>query len=196
VGYAQGVVPGGTFLPMPPGSEGYHLSVAMGQLAGSVYDIIAGSGLAVGGGALTVTVLGAPVGVPAAAVGGGLVVAGGVNAANAIGNIVKIGGGDDPPQGTEERTSVERFLEGATPTHASKPGMGSEKFEMPGGLDAANADFNGLTNGLPVASYPNGIRSVTLPNGSTVSVRPSSGQGSPTIQINPPTGNPIKVRYQ
>lgn len=79
---------------MPPGSDGYQLSVAMGQLAGSVYDIIAGAGMAAGGGALTVTVLGAPVGVPAAAVGGGLAVAGGVNAANAIGNIVKIGGGD------------------------------------------------------------------------------------------------------
>jgi RHS repeat-associated protein len=100
LGYMQGVVPGGTFMPMPPGSPVYQLSVALGQLVGGLWSMGVGVPLAAGGGMLTLTVGGSPVGVPAAAVGGGLAASGGVNAANAVGNIVKIadsGSGAKPP---------------------------------------------------------------------------------------------------
>jgi hypothetical protein len=60
----------------------------------------------------------------------------------------------------------------------------------------ANRDFDRLTEGLTVKEHGGGIRSAQLSDGSTISVRPSSGQGSPTIQINPANGdNPIKIRY-
>jgi hypothetical protein len=74
--------------------------------------------------------------------------------------------------------------------------MGSLQFESSGGFAQANSDFEALTQGQSVTSYPDGIRSSQLPDGSSISVRPASGQGSPTIQVNPAGGgNPIKIRY-
>jgi hypothetical protein len=74
--------------------------------------------------------------------------------------------------------------------------MGSDHYNSSGGFAQANSDFDALTQGQPVTDYGNGIRPSQLPDGSSISVRPMSGQGSPTIQVNPTSGgNPIKIRY-
>jgi hypothetical protein len=79
----------------------------------------------------------------------------------------------------------------------SKPGKFSKshQYSRPGGFNQANKDFDKLTKGLPVKNHGGGIRSATLRDGSKISVRPSSSGGSPSIQINPPKGRVVKVRY-
>jgi len=73
--------------------------------------------------------------------------------------------------------------------------MGSIQYDKPGGMPQAEQDFDDLTGGASI-TLPGGIRTGTLPDGSTISVRPQSSQGDPTIQINPADGsNPIKIRY-
>ena len=70
----------------------------------------------------------------------------------------------------------------------------SRQFSKPGGMGKANADFDALrpTN---VQSRGNGVRTGELGDGSKVTVRPHSGGGTPTLEIRPPTGRPIKIRY-
>lgn len=89
------------------------------------------------------------------------------------------------------RKKLDDLLGGATKGKVGKTKQLSKK----GGVDQANKDFDELVDGLTVTDHGAGIRSATLPDGSTVSVRPGSSQGDPTIQINPPTGKAIKVRY-
>ncbi len=87
--------------------------------------------------------------------------------------------------------SVDDLLKGASKGKAGK----TRQFDKSGGLDQANKDFDSLVGGGAVKNHGGGVRSGTLPDGSTISVRPGSTQGSPTIQINPPSEKPIKVRY-
>jgi hypothetical protein len=68
-----------------------------------------------------------------------------------------------------------------------------------GDITDANQDFDKLTNKLRVSAKDrgNGIRTAELPDGSTIVVRPSSREGSATIQIDRPyTSRHIKVRYR
>jgi hypothetical protein len=87
--------------------------------------------------------------------------------------------------------NVNDLLADATPGKSGK----SVQYSKPGGFQRANADFDALTRGAPVKDHGGGIRSSTLSDGSTVSVRPSSSGGQPTVQVNPPSGRAIKVRY-
>ncbi|WP_157898717.1 PrsW family glutamic-type intramembrane protease [Luteitalea pratensis] len=105
------------------------------------------------------------------------------------------GDGEGEGEGKGDQGAIDEVLKDATPGRTSKPGMGADKYSKPGGLDQATADFDQIAGNNPVTDYGGGIRSTELPNGTTVSVRPGSTQGSPTIQINSPTGNPIKIRY-
>lgn len=103
----------------------------------------------------------------------------------------------DAPTDTEscpnaKPKEAEVVLDGAKPGNVGK----TKQYTKPGGFSQANDDFDEATKGLPVKDQGGGIRSATLSDGSTISVRPQSSQGSPTIQINPPTGKPIKVRYE
>lgn len=64
----------------------------------------------------------------------------------------------------------------------------------------ANVEFNNFVVpfGVPIANQGGGIRSASLPDGSTISVRPTSSEPSnvPTIQVNRPTSKtPYKIRY-
>lgn len=89
---------------------------------------------------------------------------------------------------------MDDLVNGATPGKNSK----SVQYQKSGGIDEANADFDSLTKGVDVKDQGNGIRSATLSDGRTISVRPNSNQGSATIQISPAKGNPgkkTKVRY-
>jgi hypothetical protein len=90
------------------------------------------------------------------------------------------------------------ILKDAVPDGMSKPGKGSDKYAKPGGSAEANDDFDNYTQGRPVKDYGDGTRSAKFPDGTTISVRPDSSgaNGAPTIQINPPNGNPIKIRYR
>lgn len=80
----------------------------------------------------------------------------------------------------------------------TKPGKTSKTAQRskPGGLNQANNDFDELAGSNPVKTYPNGTRSTQLPDGTTISVRPNSTYGSPTLQINQPGQPTIKVRYE
>jgi hypothetical protein len=71
----------------------------------------------------------------------------------------------------------------------------SNQYHASGGMSQADRDFNEIVGTAPVKDHGSGIRSSTLADGSTSSVRPNSTQGSPTIQVNPPKGKPIKIRY-
>ena len=75
-----------------------------------------------------------------------------------------------------------------------------KQYDKPGGFNQANEDFDSLRPSN-VKPLPKGGRSGELPDGTKVSVRPSStsrqgGSGPPTLQANPPTGRPTKIRYK
>jgi hypothetical protein len=102
---------------------------------------------------------------------------------------------EKPAGAATTHPEINDLIKNSTPGKQSAPGMGSSQFDRQGGLAQANADFDVLASGKPIKSYPNGIRSTELPDGTTISVRPDSGKGPSTLQINSPTGNPIKIRY-
>jgi hypothetical protein len=105
-------------------------------------------------------------------------------------------GSSGPPSTPAARgEGVGSILKDATPGKVSKPGMGSTQYSKSGGFQRANADFDSLAGSSQIKRYPGDIRSTTLPDGTKVSVRPGSSQGDPTLQIEIPGQNPIKVRY-
>lgn len=69
------------------------------------------------------------------------------------------------------------------------------QYLKPGSFMDANADFYVLAGDCKIREHGNSIRSVELTDGTTISVRPSSAGGFPTIQINNPAGKTIKIRY-
>lgn len=89
------------------------------------------------------------------------------------------------------RTPIAELLKGAT---AGKSGK-VQQFHRPGGFDAANKAFDDAMGTIPIKDHGDGIRSGMLGDGTTISVRPKSSEGSATIQINPPSGKPIKIRF-
>ncbi len=63
-------------------------------------------------------------------------------------------------------------------------------------MNQANKDFDALVGqGGNVIDRGGGLRTATLKDGSKVNVRPFSSGGKPTLEIQPPTGKVIKVRY-
>jgi RsiW-degrading membrane proteinase PrsW (M82 family) len=145
--------------------------------------------------ALAFAIAAVPVTLVSLSVVGGLVVAGGIARAVESGAI----GGDDggaatPAAGggvTAGGTTVEDYLGGTTPGRERKV----EQRHKPGGIEEANEDFDELAEGHEVTDQGNGVRSTRLPDGTTISVREHSSEGSPTIQINRPGRKPVKVRY-
>ncbi|HZF53549.1 MAG TPA: hypothetical protein VE093_33105 [Polyangiaceae bacterium] len=90
--------------------------------------------------------------------------------------------------------TVDDVLRGATRTNPGGLRTGrAALYERPGGFAQANADFNGLSP-VSIASKGGGIRVGQLPDGRTVIVRPSSSQGSATLEIQG-GAHPIKIRY-
>jgi RHS repeat-associated protein len=174
LGYAQGMVPGGTFLPIPPGSDGYQLSVALGQLVGGLNALQTGATVATGGGLATATGVGSPVGVPTIAAGAAVAVGGGVNVANAVGNIVKMGGGDDPPASSAPAAADAGQPQATNPAqdkilskgeikmleaaghhpHSLKPKVGGSKFDL---YKTANGDIVVKPKGGRGEGDPTGI---------------------------------------
>ena len=55
-------------------------------------------------------------------------------------------------------------------------------------IAGSEKDFNALVGNAPVTTHPNGVRSATLADGTTVSVRAQRTHGAPTVQITPTTG--------
>jgi RHS repeat-associated protein len=99
------------------------------------------------------------------------------------------GGTGKGAQTGEEATGI--ATEGATPGKIGK----SKQFDKDGGVDQAQKDFDRIAGSNAVKDQGNGVRSTELPDGTTVSVRPHSTEGSPTIQITPTIGRDVKVRY-
>jgi hypothetical protein len=149
------------------------------------------------GGAATVTGIGVAVGVPAMVVSTTLVVGGAGNIAAGIRGLMTTGSGSSGPPSTPavKGEGVASILKDATPGKVSKSGMGSTQYSKSGGFQRANADFDSLARSSQIKRYPGDIRSTTLPDGTKISVRPGSSQGDPTLQIEIPGQNPIKVRY-
>ncbi|MEV0355990.1 hypothetical protein AB0H71_07990 [Nocardia sp. NPDC050697] len=67
-------------------------------------------------------------------------------------------------------------------------------YSKDGGAARAEYDFAIVSQGYDVRTYDNGARSVTLEDGSNVTLRPSS-DGRVTVSIQPPTGSDRKYRY-
>ena len=95
---------------------------------------------------------------------------------------------------TEEYSSIEVYLGTASVYKLGR----SKQYNKTGGFNQANEDFDALVRGLSgthIKDHSDGIRSAELPDNSTISVRPTSSSEKSTVQINPPRGRKIKVRY-
>jgi RHS repeat-associated protein len=93
-------------------------------------------------------------------------------------------------------SAIDDIIGGATKGKVSS----SRQFHKSGGMNQANKDFDSLiktADGTKVQTR-GAIRTSELPNGTKVTVRPNSTQGSPTLQIKPPRGGgkQIEVRYK
>jgi len=91
---------------------------------------------------------------------------------------------------TSSRT--QDVLQGATKGRTGK----SQQYTKPGGEAQANKDFDRIVGNQPTTQIGNGGRATKLPDGTGVSVRPTSTEGSPTLQINQPGRPAIKIRYK
>jgi len=90
------------------------------------------------------------------------------------------------------KKTVDEVLKDAKPGKVSS----SRQFDKKGGLNQANKDFDALIEG-PAKNYPGGTRVGNLPDGKgTVIVRPTSSAKKPTVEIQPPTGKTVKIRYE
>ena len=97
----------------------------------------------------------------------------------------------------ESQAVIRSFLKGAL--HDSTNARREQFVQRSGGFSEANKDFDQVTRdwnlGVRNTRTP-GVRTATLPNGTTVSVRPATESGTPpTIQINPIGAAQIKIRY-
>ena len=86
---------------------------------------------------------------------------------------------------------LDKLLEGAVLTKSGK----TVQYQKTGGFDQANSDFDVVTADSTVKYQGNGIRSAELTSGGSISVRPQSTGGSPTVQLNQPGQKPVKIRY-
>ncbi len=87
----------------------------------------------------------------------------------------------------EEEANVEQKTKGKT-RHGEKDG----------GMDQADKDFDSLNpeNVKPIQTTKGPGRTGTLPDGRSVTVRPGSSDGRPTLEIrNPGNGRGTEIRY-
>ncbi len=77
---------------------------------------------------------------------------------------------------SEEGTTIEDILGEA------QGGDGNFDLTKPGGFDQANEDFDRVT-GTIIKDNGDGIRIKTLPDGRMLVVRPTSSDGSPTLEV-------------
>ncbi len=97
----------------------------------------------------------------------------------------------------ETKQAIDDLKEGAT-EKPKEVGDVTPTWDKPGGLDQAERDFGKLP-GEKGISKDGKVGVSTLPDGTTISIRPISGKdglGPPTIQINTPDGKVIKIRYR
>ena len=95
-------------------------------------------------------------------------------------------------EGAVEEGQYKKILEGATEGKVSS----SRQYYKPGGLEQASKDFD-LLRPSNIQNRGDNIRTGQLGDGSTVIVRGTSTEGSPTLEIQPPqgSGKVIKIRY-
>lgn len=91
----------------------------------------------------------------------------------------------------KEQEKIDEILKDATPGKDSK----SKQYSKPGGFDQANEDFDNLVGNNAVKDRGGGLRTAELPSGTKVNVRPFSSGNTPTLEIQPPQGQTIKIRY-
>lgn len=143
-------------------------------------------GAIVGGGSLAVA-------------GGGSIAAGGtVTAGSAIAITGVVGGTTIAAADilmNQSSDPTKNLVASSTPGRETKGS--STLYDRPGGFGNAQNDFNSLapTNVRPAPNNP-AVQLGTLPDGRTVTVRPTSSDGRPTLEIyNPANGRSIKFRY-
>lgn len=112
-----------------------------------------------------------------------------------VGGCDKSGHCDDQADpGANQR--VDDVVRDTTPGEKNNPKEVNR--HKPGTFEDANRDFDHIAGGDRITDQGDGVRSVELPDGTKVSVRPGSTPskgGQPTIQINRPDGTVIKIRY-
>lgn len=92
--------------------------------------------------------------------------------------------------------SFEDILKDTTPGRETK-GKTSQHVR-PGGMDQANTDFDSMkpTNVKQINTKAGAGRTGTLPDGRSVTVRPGSSDGRPTLEVrNPANGRGHEIRY-
>ncbi len=85
-----------------------------------------------------------------------------------------------------KKTRLGRVTKGKTTQHIDK-----------GGMNQANKDFDSLnpSNVRTIQTKDGPGRTGTLPDGKTVTVRPGSSDGRPTLEIRKPNGRGDEIRY-
>ncbi|MDY6784117.1 MAG: hypothetical protein SW833_16480 [Cyanobacteriota bacterium] len=99
------------------------------------------------------------------------------------------------------KQAINKLKRGAARSQKKKKSEKSQEYEKEGDIDTANEDFDEIAEDFGVTANVedkgNGVRIMTLPDGSTVSVRPHSTEGSATIQVDRPgTRKHTKFRYK
>lgn len=96
------------------------------------------------------------------------------------------------PNGDCTPATKEEILKDAKPGKVSS----SRQYEKTGGAEQANKDFDAMTRGGQMQDRGGGLRTAEMPDGTKLNVRPNSSGGQPTLEIQPPTGKPVKIRYK
>jgi hypothetical protein len=89
-------------------------------------------------------------------------------------------------------STLEDLLKNAVKDRVSK----SIQYIKTGGMRQANKDFEELVGKSGTTNRGGGLRTATLADGTKVNVRPFSSGGKPTLEIKPPTGKTVKIRYE
>jgi len=92
--------------------------------------------------------------------------------------------------------SVEDILNNTLPGKETKGK--TKQYEKPGTYEDAIKDFESLGPiSIKTLSYPDGkeIKIGVLPDGRAVNVRNQSDEGRPTLEVQGPGNNRIKIRY-
>ncbi len=105
--------------------------------------------------------------------------------------------GKKPLHGDEITSKIREITE--RPGVEALPQKGKLKqYEIPGGFEQANKDFDELSVGIEPRVADNGTKVAKLDDGSVINVRNKSSYGGPTLEINRTPGSPFrytKLRY-
>jgi RHS repeat-associated protein len=94
---------------------------------------------------------------------------------------------------SEDKKAVDETIKDASKGKVSS----SKQYNKEGGFDQANKDFDKLAGSKSkIQNRGNGTRTATTPEGTKLTVRPTSTEGKPTLDIDIAGQRIIKIRYK